>query len=343
VVRFHGEQSAITVPPGQSIELPLKVQPQTRPFIGKTETHPFQVQVQTKSGETQQKQGVLEVRPRLPAWLMAVIPILIIMCCVGGIVGAQAWYNYDQGLQQTEAAIAALTAQAQERPAPDLAATQAAIDQHNTQATALAQAAANEATSTALAFIQQTVDAQQQAQETVQAEQTAAAQLAATPTGTPTHTPTPTPQEIVSCPFDGGGDQISRGFYVESYPGITLDTVEVAYTTNNPGIYTMAMVIRRDAYNGPIVGEQEISINISGASTEAIFEFDNVSVPQGTTLTFAQSIIAGPGSVVFYDTGPCGFGDCSDCPGIYQTSSTEPPLSTIRRESVGVTIMGNAP
>ncbi|MFO7540963.1 MAG: protein kinase [Chloroflexota bacterium] len=187
VVRFHGEQSAVTVPPGQSIELPLKVQPQTRPFIGKTETHPFQVQVQTRTGESQQKQGVLEVRPRFPTWMMALIPVLILLCCIGGIVGAQAWYNYDQGLQQTEAAIAALTTQAQEppddsTPVPDLAATQAAIDAQNANATALAQAAANEATSTALAFVQQTVDAQQQAQATMQAEQTASAEAAATQT-----------------------------------------------------------------------------------------------------------------------------------------------------------------
>jgi hypothetical protein len=59
--------------------------------MGKTEVHPFQVQAQATNGESQQKQGVLEVRPRFSTWMMAVIPVLIMVCCVGGIVVTQAW------------------------------------------------------------------------------------------------------------------------------------------------------------------------------------------------------------------------------------------------------------
>jgi eukaryotic-like serine/threonine-protein kinase len=91
VVDFIGEESAVTVPPGQSVELPLRIQPQKRPFLGKTEVHPFQVQARTTTGESQQKQGVLEVRSRFSIWTIAIIPVLLMVCCIGGIVVTQAW------------------------------------------------------------------------------------------------------------------------------------------------------------------------------------------------------------------------------------------------------------
>jgi eukaryotic-like serine/threonine-protein kinase len=90
-VDFIGAQKAVTVPAGQSVELPLNVQPKKRPFMGKTEVHPFQVQAQATTGESQQKQGVLEVRPRFSTWMVALIPVLLMVCCVGGLVVPQSW------------------------------------------------------------------------------------------------------------------------------------------------------------------------------------------------------------------------------------------------------------
>jgi eukaryotic-like serine/threonine-protein kinase len=111
-IRFRGGQSSVPVVAGQSVEVPLKLEPQKRPFIGKAEVHPFQVRVQATTGESKQSQGVLEVRPRLPAWVMTITPIVIMLCCIGGIIGAYAWFDYNQGIQQAETAVAIVSTEA---------------------------------------------------------------------------------------------------------------------------------------------------------------------------------------------------------------------------------------
>src|SRR5208282_2421317 len=140
---------------------------------------------------------------------------------------------------------------------------------------------------------------------------------------------------IVSCPFGSpGGDDLSRGFYVTSYPGSNLYDVHVQYDASPSGTYTISMTARLGAYNGPIVGSPQtvvVSLPSTTSEQDVIFHFGGVPVPSGSTVAFTQQKIAGPGTV-YYNTGS---GTCS---GVFETNGTTPPLDTVRRNSVGLQI-----
>jgi hypothetical protein len=149
-------------------------------------------------------------------------------------------------------------------------------------------------------------------------------------------------QTVVSCPFNssGGDDSLSRGFYIQNYPGTYLGTVQVIYWTTTPGSYTISMTARDGAYDGPMIGiTQTVTIDLLASTyLTTTFDFGGTAVISGTTVTFSQAQVSGPGSA-YYNTGPCGFDlACTACEGVYQTSGMTPPLSTIRRRSVAVMI-----
>jgi hypothetical protein len=49
--------------------------------------------------------------------------------------------------------------------------------------------------------------------------------------------------------------------------------------------------------------------------------------------------------LVAYDSGPCGLGNqpCAQCPNVFETTDTTPPLSSVRRGGVGVVITAPEP
>jgi hypothetical protein len=154
-------------------------------------------------------------------------------------------------------------------------------------------------------------------------------------------------QTIVSCPDNAsptGWDYIDRGFYISSYPGTNLKTVTVDYKARPgfAGSYTITMTARSGSYSGSILGANTVTVNLSDSSfTQVTFDFGGVSVPNGSIVTFTQSLVSGPPSGdVGYNYGTCGLGDqtCNSCPGVIETDDTVAPLSTFRRGSVGVTI-----
>lgn len=142
---------------------------------------------------------------------------------------------------------------------------------------------------------------------------------------------------VVSCPFSTGGDDISRGFYLQGYGGTNLRTVTLAYTANVSGTYTITLTAHRGAYNGPVLGTVSLPVVINpGFFTTANFDFGGVAVPAGATVAFTQ---AATGGQVFYNVGPCQPGvSCNSCPGVVETNDTTPPLSSTFRQSVGVTV-----
>lgn len=152
--------------------------------------------------------------------------------------------------------------------------------------------------------------------------------------------------QVLSCPLGGGGDQVTRGFYVTNYVGSTLGTVHLTYYTNGTaGAYTISLTARSTTYAGALIGTKQVIISPSDSSgTEAVFDFGGTPVVPGSTVTFAQSVVDAPaGGVLFYDTGTCGLGaPCGTCPNVFETEDTTPPLSTLRRDSIGLTIGGSA-
>jgi len=139
---------------------------------------------------------------------------------------------------------------------------------------------------------------------------------------------------IFSDPFAGsGGDNITRGFYLPSYPGTNLSTVTLAYVTNVTGSYTTSLTARLGTYNGTIIGTTQTVTNTLSTSGETLvtYNFGGVSVPTGSVVTFTQVLVSGPGGFVDYDIG-------TGASGIIETNGTTPPLDTFRGSSVGVII-----
>ncbi len=154
---------------------------------------------------------------------------------------------------------------------------------------------------------------------------------------------------FVSCPTGGGGDQVTRGFYVTNYAGSTLDTVTLTYYPGSgSGNYTVSLTPRLTSFSGTIVGAtQTQTINITGTSASAVFNFGNAPVPVGSTLTFTQVLVSGPVAppTLYFDygAGPLGNLGANTCANVVETEATTAPLDTPRRSSVGVTITGSAP
>ncbi len=144
---------------------------------------------------------------------------------------------------------------------------------------------------------------------------------------------------LVSCPNLGdSGDLTDRGIYVTDYPGTTLGTVTFSYDTDVAGSYTVSLTARSGTYNGTEIGSTQTVTAMVPTSGEVsmMFDFGNAPVTPGSTVTFTQTLVSGPGSL-YFDTGPCE-DSCSSCPGVFETEGTNPPLDVFRRGSVGITI-----
>jgi hypothetical protein len=101
-LQFEGQQTSLTIEPGQTAVVPLKIQAKTRPLMGRARPYPFRVDVATTGQEAQTRSGSLEVKPRISGWVLTLIPILLALLCGGGLFGYQ-WY---EGNLQTATAVA---------------------------------------------------------------------------------------------------------------------------------------------------------------------------------------------------------------------------------------------
>jgi hypothetical protein len=139
---------------------------------------------------------------------------------------------------------------------------------------------------------------------------------------------------LYTCPNGGGGDQLTRGFYVSNYPAATLDSVTLQYIGGPVGTYNITVTARLNAYDGPVVGTATQDVVIPGGGTApATFNLGGTAIPAGSIVTFSQTVNSGPGTL-FYDTGS---GTCSN---ITETNGTTPPLDSFRRSTIGLTIAG---
>ena len=145
---------------------------------------------------------------------------------------------------------------------------------------------------------------------------------------------------IVSCPFSSSaGDDLTRGFYVTSYPGSNLATVHLEYSSSTPGTYTISLTPRLGAFNGPVIGgTQTVTVSLPSSSSEkdVLFHFGGAAVTPGSTITFTQVQIAGPvGGTAYFNVGT---GSCSGAAVTETDGTTTPPLDTTRRAGIGIEI-----
>ncbi|MGE8385433.1 MAG: IPTL-CTERM sorting domain-containing protein [Pseudomonas putida] len=145
---------------------------------------------------------------------------------------------------------------------------------------------------------------------------------------------------VVSCPANTstGGDGLSRSFYLPAYSAGTLDTVTVNYHASTTGAYIVALEARLNAFDGTVVGTANATATVTNGTaggTPVTFNFGNASIPAGSTIAFKQTLSAGPGSLSV-NTG------ATPCTGtVTQTNGSTPPLDTVRRATLAITVTGN--
>jgi hypothetical protein len=143
---------------------------------------------------------------------------------------------------------------------------------------------------------------------------------------------------VVSCPTGGGGDQITRGFYLSNYQGSNLGAVTLKYYPLGDPTIPITLTARAGTYDGPVIGA--VTMSVSPPATVR-FDFGGVPVAKGSTITFAHSVGSNtnPDGFAFVDYGEGTLGGGGDaCPGVMETEGTTPPLDSDRRESMGVTV-----
>jgi len=150
---------------------------------------------------------------------------------------------------------------------------------------------------------------------------------------------------LIECSGHDGGDITSRGFYIESYPGTTLDTVTLSLrtrVTSVPYQYQVGITVTQNSYNGPGVGFFFANATIGDTYVSVPIQCGNVPVTPGERLCFKFVINkqAGAPDLVYDVSGnTIGDKDAPEC-GIIQTEDTAAPLSTFRRHGVKCTVTG---
>jgi len=140
---------------------------------------------------------------------------------------------------------------------------------------------------------------------------------------------------LVDCVFDGsGGNFVTRGFYIENYPGRTLKTVTLAHQATTTGERTITLTARLNAYNGPFLGVASVTRIVTPTASKSVFVFDDIPITPDARVTFTQNVISGTPDDVFYDVGgePCD---------VQMTNDTTAPLSTPLIPRAGVHITGD--
>jgi len=155
------------------------------------------------------------------------------------------------------------------------------------------------------------------------------------------------PPQVAACPFSGQGNAgLEHGFYVTGYPGTNLSLVTLGYSTNTPGVFSISLTARRNAFDGPMIGvAQTATVHVPAPPAETLVTFDFAGAPvtPGDTVAFTQtgSELSSDNDsfgLLFYDAGR---GSCNS--GVFETEGTRPPLDAVAGAGVGVAIYQQAP
>ena len=138
---------------------------------------------------------------------------------------------------------------------------------------------------------------------------------------------------LLNCPYSSGGLPSTCGFYIPSYPGISLDSVTLQlFNVPTPGTYNLTLTVRSNVYNGPILGTATTTAAISGSLTPVMFVYPALHVVRGSRVCFALTVNSGPVAYVSVAS--------SSCSEVVETVDTTPPLSTNRAWGVCLTLAG---
>jgi hypothetical protein len=152
--------------------------------------------------------------------------------------------------------------------------------------------------------------------------------------------PTPSVTLIDCTPGTRTSDSIGRGFYIDSFPGVRLDRVDLSLRSQAVGEYRFALMARENVYDGPLIASDTIALSISAAPSTfypATFDLSATQVATGSVVTFDIDRVSGPAVVVSFE-----LTSDTTCP-IIETEGVSPPLDTFRRPGLRATIHGAAP
>jgi beta-lactam-binding protein with PASTA domain/Tol biopolymer transport system component len=82
--RFHFAQPAVTIAPGERVEVPLVVRPPRNLWIGRPIDRQFEATAQPHGADAPlpPRMGTYRQRPWLPAWLAVVVPLLVVAAAI---------------------------------------------------------------------------------------------------------------------------------------------------------------------------------------------------------------------------------------------------------------------
>jgi hypothetical protein len=138
-----------------------------------------------------------------------------------------------------------------------------------------------------------------------------------------------------------GRDDYDRGFYVERFPGLFLDSVSL-WMGGEAASRTITLTARAGTFAGPVVGMATTQVNIVPASQEVLFDFGHVVAPHGT-ITFTITAGGVADHLIGVSYGGYAFGPDDDQCLAVQTEGTMPPLSEVRRPGLAIVITGEEP
>ena len=149
---------------------------------------------------------------------------------------------------------------------------------------------------------------------------------------------------VVSCAFSGAAnDHADSGIVIPSYSGTNVRRLHIGYGANATGQYLITASLRRGAFDGPVVGQQSIYLNLNANATSNVdgyFHFGGANggapITPGDTLTITHTW-SGPG-VLFFDAGNGAFDSSGSCGGAYETIGTSPPIDVQVRGTMGIEI-----
>jgi len=151
---------------------------------------------------------------------------------------------------------------------------------------------------------------------------------------------TPTAAAVLMDCLDGDttADLIERGFYITSYPGTSLTSVDMYFSGLVSGEYTIQLTARADRYDGTVIGSAQATVTLTDDPDDlypAEFIFPSSPVTLDAIVTFTMELIAGP-DVPYYGVDP----DDTSC-SVVQTHGTTPPLDSPRWNGVRLRIQGD--
>ncbi len=145
------------------------------------------------------------------------------------------------------------------------------------------------------------------------------------------------PQEIVACTIAGtSGDKYTRGFYLDNFPAGGFSAIEMYFSQGGQTERTLTLIARSGAYDGAILGQSApltfTPPELGSPNLAGRFQFTAIPVTPGALVTFELVLEPGVNTSVYYDVGLP-----SNCP-VVQTNGTAPPLDSVRRTGIGITI-----